>query len=151
MGNRRDTSQFPGYCQLGEAFQVRNPGWNPRKAAYIHHIHSRTGDSHQTNVESIRNRKRNEGCGTTAGRRTGRLYRVMRVACDRRYRAPDAGPITDFRSRRGKNSRRCAPKSSKRAIKSAWRATRARQIFGVYSVRLSGNASSRRIPHILSM
>ena len=28
--------------------------------------------------------------------RTGRLYCVMRVACDRRYRAPDGSPITDF-------------------------------------------------------
>ena len=28
--------------------------------------------------------------------RTGRPYCVMRVACDRRYRAPDGSPITDF-------------------------------------------------------
>ena len=28
--------------------------------------------------------------------RTGRAYCVMRVACDRRYRAPDGSPITDF-------------------------------------------------------
>ena len=28
--------------------------------------------------------------------RTRRLYCVMRVACDRRYRAPDGSPITDF-------------------------------------------------------
>ena len=27
---------------------------------------------------------------------TGRLYCVMRVACDRRYRAPDGSAITDF-------------------------------------------------------
>ena len=26
-------ANFPDTVQLGDAFQVRNPGWNPRKAA----------------------------------------------------------------------------------------------------------------------